>query len=715
MTPKRLISGLLALAFAVTIGPTSAAATTGGTAAQPNLSPASVTTPEGIVLTKTAERTAKDEWEITLTATGGETLATNNPIEIALVLDASSSMNWQASNSGKTKIAVAKQAARSLLETLANQKVDAKISITTFNWSGTVQQSLIPLLNANGTVNENNYNKLLNTINNKWKLDDYTNIKDGLEKGQSTFGNNSIPHYIVLLSDGDPTVYFSGGYVYLYNVEKKTKDYVDALLRSANAPTKLYAVGFDVETMKDYASLGCSYTANANSIGGVLVSIANSISQTVQNPVVTDAIGNNFALKGDQSNITITPTTQSNSTVTPGVTVSGKTIAWTVGGYLQKNETARMVYTVKLADSTLANADTVVPLNESASIAYDYISRTGSAAKTAAFPRPTALYEAGTLKVTSEGLPANTTGTTQTIGKTLVYDGQTFSVNMPKDAPKGYELKAIKVNKLSKTIDQFKGLYPDYANAVSGQKNSFTIPVVKGETEIVYCYGKVDKTVIFDAKGGTLSDGKATKEYTVQVGDDYPSEADPTRAGYSFVKWNPAVKSGKVQANQPASITHEAIWQANKTANISLYKYGVDAQNALITAAFNLDGKPLTANEANKNYAVGALEFDTVYKIEEITPPAGYAVCPAFYVTPYVVNSKTNQLGIKLVDKDGKDTSYDYVTIDGLQISVTNVPDESKTLNYTVEYYKDSVAEANKFEVSGVKTVPVYNPKVTSV
>lgn len=304
----------------------------------PNLTPAEVTI-GGVTLRKTAEKLSADTWKVTLAVKGGGTVTKNVPIDLCLVLDCSTSMSTRTGGRGSksTRLTDAQSAAISLVDTLVANKVNARISIAGFNENAFTMLSATSILNADGTKNTAGYNAVKGCLNNTWaeKLNYCTNVEQGLRTGLGTLSGTNAK-YMILLSDGEANAYGNPATVMYYENNEIRKN-----LNMANAKavtdvkatvSKLYAVGFDTDAIKDFASPGCYYTATSGTINSQFKEMTTSILQQVQNGVVVDTIDSHF-VKLASADIVIAPTAVGSGAVQPSVAydAAANKITWNLG------------------------------------------------------------------------------------------------------------------------------------------------------------------------------------------------------------------------------------------------------------------------------------------------------------------------------------------------------------------------------------------------
>ncbi|MEG1380821.1 MAG: vWA domain-containing protein, partial [Ruthenibacterium sp.] len=464
-----------------------------------NLTPSDITE-NGVTLSKTAKKTSDTTWDVTLQVCGGGTRESKAPIDVILLLDCSTSMKDAAEKGGKTtRLAVARDAAMSLLDTLKKNLVNANVGIIGFSGKANVFFPLTPLLQEkDGTfaVHKENYNLMKYHLKNTWgpsnEVDNGTygvqggtNLERAMAAGEAALQTaTSGTKYVILLSDGEPTVYgekeFCSNREKLYqmsdeDIAQNTQEAAQKILAKGSA-TRQFAVGFDVGNMQHYASENSAFRASAKNINAVFEEIATTITQTVQNGSVRDTIGTRFAYVDGSAKIA--PIAVGEGETQPSIAPQneGKELAWNLGAWLEKGKPATLTYTLCLNDPLLEGAGAVVPLNQNAIFTWSALTDGGGKECALDFPAPTDVYEAGTLHVFSSGLPQGISGTTQDIEKTLVTKEAHFTVKKPMDAPQNIKLIGVRVNDIACTLAEFEAQY------------AYQMPVTAGETKVEYCY-----------------------------------------------------------------------------------------------------------------------------------------------------------------------------------------------------------------------------------
>ena len=432
-----------------------------------------------------------------------------------------------------SRLEIAQKAQAALIDSLVAKGINARVGVVQFGGLSKQKLALTPILNEDGEVIQSNVTAIKNAINagKMSGLDDNdidhgyydgtsggTNIEAGLIQGNKTLypsgdSGSGNQKFMILLSDGQPNVYKEDGSYSSLDGGDAADEAVKHATTIKNSHTtnfELYTVGFttNVECLEDIASSSDKYYyAVGADLGGIFSGILDSILWVINNGTVVDVMGDKVDLITSEENISYSPTSLNptgslSNPVQPSVGVNGETIRWNTGSYVSGS--AAMTYKVKLDPAVVTNADSTsidVPLNNSAVLTYQ--NKDGKEQKLS-FPIPTAVVEIGTLKVTSTGLPAGVTGTTQTVGNTLVgtaeFPQTPYTVEAPVEAPDGYELKKVVVNGTEMSKSDFDKAYL--------KEGTYRLDVKKGEQTVEYVYGpkSVDsvRIVKVDGNGNAL-------------------------------------------------------------------------------------------------------------------------------------------------------------------------------------------------------------------
>lgn len=432
-----------------------------------------------------------------------------------------------------SRLEIAQKAQAALIDSLVAKGINARVGVVQFGGLSKQKLALTPILNEDGEVIQSNVTAIKNAINagKMSGLDDNdidhgyydgtsggTNIEAGLIQGNKTLypsgdSGSGNQKFMILLSDGQPNVYKEDGSYSSRDGGDAADEAVKRATTIKNSHTtnfELYTVGFttNVECLEDIASSSDKYYyAVGADLGGIFSGILDSILWVINSGTVVDVMGDKVDLITSEENISYSPTSLNptgslSNPVQPSVGVNGETIRWNTGSYVSGS--AAMTYKVKLDPAVVTNADSTsidVPLNNSAVLTYQ--NKDGKEQKLS-FPIPTAVVEIGTLKVTSTGLPAGVTGTTQTVGNTLVgtaeFPQTPYTVEAPVEAPDGYELKKVVVNGTEMSKSDFDKAYL--------KEGKYQLDVKKGEQTVEYVYGpkSVDsvRIVKVDGNGNAL-------------------------------------------------------------------------------------------------------------------------------------------------------------------------------------------------------------------
>ncbi|HCU33251.1 MAG TPA: hypothetical protein DF364_05320, partial [Ruminococcaceae bacterium] len=428
---------------------------------------------------------------------------------------------------------IAQKAQVALVDSLVAKGINARIGVVQFGGLSKEKLALTAILNEDGTTNTTNVAAIKAAINagkmsgldgNKIDSGYYdghsggTNIEAGLIQGNKTLyptgdSGSANQKFMILLSDGQPNVYSEDGSDSSSDGGKaatEAEKRATTIKNSHKTNFELYTVGFttNVECLSNIASSSDKYYyAVGADLGSIFNNILESILWVINNGTVADIMGGQVNLITKQSDISYSPTslnsTSSLSTPTqPSVSVSGDSISWNTGSYVSGSAT--MTYKVKLDPTAVSGAtgnSVNIPLNESAVLTYQ---NSNSETQRLAFPVPTAVIEIGTLEVTSSGLPQDVSGTTQSVGNTLVgnaaFPQTPYTVSAPIAAPAGYELKSVKVNGVEMSKTAFDAAYL--------KDGSYQLPVVKGQQTVEYVYGPISVHTVkiekYDESGAAL-------------------------------------------------------------------------------------------------------------------------------------------------------------------------------------------------------------------
>ncbi|MEG0769762.1 MAG: VWA domain-containing protein [Ruthenibacterium sp.] len=388
------------------------------------------------------------------------------------------------------RIAVAKAAAANFLTALQSADVPVRVGVVAY--AGTAKTLLSPtsLTDAAGMA------AVQNTVSNLWQIaygaDDlcYGGGGANLERGFAATAallkeSDAAAKYVVVLGSARPDtvgddakscVVPQSDDAYRAETEvKKATKLAAQELQSAGA-AQVFTVGVGTAALRGFASPGADYTASADSLDETLRALVPLLPQRVQAPVVTEVLGDSFAV-GKDSAVCDLSVAREESGAQPCVTLSedGRTLRWNLGAGLAQGKPATLRYTACLADVAYARAGEVQPLG-SAVLSGNVVRADGALRTvTVPFPVPTVCYRTGTLRVYSSGLPAAIQGTAQSMGATLVTKTAFFAVEKPA-APDGWRLADVAVNG------------EICAPAAFAQTTGYRLPVRAGAQTVEYRY-----------------------------------------------------------------------------------------------------------------------------------------------------------------------------------------------------------------------------------
>ena len=354
MNIKRAISVLLALVMAVSLSGMVAFA-------EPN-SNEHVTIDKQVV-----KRVGPDEWEIELRIKPKQDIS-SKPIQVALVLDISYSMN-------NKPLEDVKAAAIGLLEVFEGIG-SVYASVSSFGTKGTIVHSMQKVDAASLEGSFTDAIEDLDTDNTQ-----YTNLEDGIFVGMSSFRSTiDADRYLIILSDGVPTAMnisdpraTQGDSQYItnpdgpnYSTNNPHPEFTEkALDRAKLIPGKnedtgdngvtVFTVGYNLApssdaetTLRAIAGMGNReggyYAGSSGDIGDVFTNLAKVILSMVIDPMTDEfkVIGTSTAVivDGDGELTTNAPT------------VVSDTLYWSPGmeGVLEKDQELVIRYTVKLKE-----------------------------------------------------------------------------------------------------------------------------------------------------------------------------------------------------------------------------------------------------------------------------------------------------------------------------------------------------------------------------
>nr|WP_275956660.1 S-layer homology domain-containing protein [Oscillibacter valericigenes] len=463
-----------------------------------------------VTINKTAVRTDEDSWEVTLTITPKEQIKAE-PLRLVLLLDTSGSMAWcthddHTSGHGDgwfdggswcgypgeeswkdSRIAVAGNAAKGLLEDLVEAGVNATVSIVTFADDAYV----IPLENRWQTSMELS-SETLEAIQGKVPTSGAgggTYMDEGLTAVQSLFNSqDSGKKVLIMLADG----------------ERNGPDPTNTANALKWSGVEIYTVGFTTsnETLQNIATQEGQhyYTANtAGQLADVFTQIANGLSALVKDDMGDDVVV-------DENTIRVQGTSGISNVDSDG------TLTWNTDEVLTAGQTVTITYTVELADGVrgLKVGENQVHLNGDAVLTY--VTEEDGRSHTLDFPRPTDTVDVGqlTTQVMLGGEVDNNRTTTG--GKIIVYEGNDFEWTLPETG------QTITVDEGENAVT-YTYSYSTYDDETTTENST---PVESGNHTLVHHY------VRESAGGADISVTKTLTRVVRGTGEDQVTITDPT-------------------------------------------------------------------------------------------------------------------------------------------------------------------------------------------
>ncbi len=483
-----------------------------------------------VTINKTAVRTDEDSWEVTLTITPKEQIKAE-PLRLVLLLDTSGSMAWCTNSdhvreNGEhednlwwedghwgghwetgsrdavggdwcdypgesedldSRIAVAGNAAKNLLENLADAGVNATVSIVTFADDAYV----IPLENRWQTSMELS-SETLEAIQGKVPTSGAgggTYMDEGLTAVQSLFNSqDSGKKVLIMLADG----------------ERNGPDPTNTANALKWSGVEIYTVGFTTsnETLQNIATQEGQhyYTANtAGQLADVFTQIANGLSTLVKDDMGDDVVV-------DENTIRVQGTSGISNVDSDG------TLTWNTDEVLTAGQTVTITYTVELADGVqgLDVGENQVYLNGDAVLTY--VTEEDGRSHTLDFPRPTDTVDVGqlTTQVMLDGEVDNDRTTTG--DEIIVYEGNDFDWTLPGTG------HTITVGKGENAVT-YTYSHSTYDGETTTENST---PVESGRHTLVHYY------VRESAGGADISVTKTLTQVVRGTGEDQVTITDPT-------------------------------------------------------------------------------------------------------------------------------------------------------------------------------------------
>lgn len=484
-----------------------------------------------VTINKTAVRTDEDSWEVTLTITPKEQIKAE-PLRLVLLLDTSGSMAWCTNSDHVRKngehednqwwedglwgghwetgsrdavggdwcdypgesedldsrIAVAGNAAKNLLENLADAGVNATVSIVTFASNA----HTVEFGRSNQTsleLNAENLETIQNGIPSS-NASGSTNMTGGLTAVGNLYRNSEGKRVLIMLADGD-------------NDGRGDPEDIASNLKQ-DQDVEIYTVGFTTsnETLQNIASgTDHYYTANdAGQLADVFTQIASGLSALVKDDMGDDVVVD------DSEDITVT-----GAAGTSNVDFDG-TLTWNTDEVLRDGATVTITYTVELADGVrgLKVGENQVHLNGDAVLTY--VTEEDGRSHTLDFPRPTDTVDVGqlTTQVMLDGVVDNDRTTTG--DEIIVYEGNDFVWTLPGTG------HTITVGKGENAVT-YTYSHSTYDGETTTENST---PVESGRHTLVHYY------VRESAGGADISVTKTLTQVVRGTGEDQVTITDPT-------------------------------------------------------------------------------------------------------------------------------------------------------------------------------------------
>ncbi|MDL2215659.1 VWA domain-containing protein [Ruminococcaceae bacterium OttesenSCG-928-N02] len=570
---KRILSGILSLALMVALLPSSLYTTTAYAAPIDDITGVTnggsvdinggSSQQGGMTINKTAKPTGNpNEYEITLTIMGQD-IVIENPgnAEIVLVFDYSGSMN-------ATRMKNAKEAALTLFNGLNASGLSLDVALVPF--AASVYPSTTTGTNSKWAVVE------FQDISTAAGLAALTTRVGTITAGGGTATdlgfaaaynmfvdasgtvNTTKDKYVILITDGEP------------NSVAKTTTQADKL-KSLPGMT-IYTIGCEItsstvkKNMRSWATNDANGVARyydaapSSALAGILKDICDDIVNKVEGGAVTDPIplGVNPATKPDGTLDCILVNGGS-------VSYAGGVISWnpgdittTVNGTLVGSSITYKV-TIDPTQITGAGSDNTAMIDLNGKTEISYQNPDGSTG-TAEFIVPKG--QASFTTIHRVGYLTNSSGQYLNANGQVVANASDAHVVFPKEG----------VNNPAGTNNQWGyGSYVIDRPVVSGytRVGSATQTVVTSEsnrTPVLEVTYTSSRSISYNPNGGGWSGSTTTRPHTVNVGDNYPTESNPTREGYIFDGWTVGgntvtLPSGKVKVSD-TDVVYTAKWKA---------------------------------------------------------------------------------------------------------------------------------------------------------
>ena len=427
------------------------------------------TQPENAVsINKTATRVGPDTWDVKMTVTASEDIQ-SEPLELVLLLDRSGSMAWcthsdhgynhwnyqggkwcnyQGEKSSEdSRQAIAGNAAKELIDDLANKGITASVSVVGFasNANEILKMTSLTADSAQDIKHE------IPTSN----ASGSTNMNAGLKEANSKFSSNATNKVIIMLADGDydgadPNNPWDGGYV--------------STLERNNVT--VHTIGFTTEnnTLEKIADTtgGNYYTADdAEDLADVFTQIAGNLTAMVEDDM------------GDDVEIVTRSANADNGTVS--VSRDGK-LSWNPeDGKLGAGQSAEITYTVKLTDekkAALQAGDNTVHLNGDAVLTYKLNGQ--GETYTMGFPRPTDNVEYAKLSVDNY-IDGEKSADSYSDQSAVIYGDDGLTWVAPSDLGEDYTYAGSKLIKPDQTVEQAETITEEKFATATAEPGEYTL------------------------------------------------------------------------------------------------------------------------------------------------------------------------------------------------------------------------------------------------
>ncbi|MDL2218052.1 VWA domain-containing protein [Christensenellaceae bacterium OttesenSCG-928-M15] len=657
-------------------------------------------TQDGITLTKNVTgRIDEDTWEVTLGILNGSEEIVSKPIEVALVLDKSWSMNLcsdPTKTHGKNDIScehiseeypsrkdVLIQCAKELLDTFSKAG-NVSVSISAFAGSATyIQEDM-------GVVNTENV-ATIKALLDDYPLDGSTNIEAGIKKGAATFTNTEsedMGRFMIVLSDGAANKSDSSGDTHAQhaiNAAGDVKEYATvygiALCTTGNDNDPSTADG----TLKNIATDETKFyrATGAIELGKNFQKIAAEITA-----MVSDEMGSMF---GEPENIAVSVGAATSDT---GIAhFSNGILHWVPkGGTVAANTQVTIKYEISLKtipDPTKAAKKdghfNLIPTNASAELRYKLNTPGNKNFKTAKFPEPSVRFETGQLKVWEEigndrnenPLYTSKNVITDFLGYTPTVTNVPLAVKSQKVGNFDYDRNSIDVTDAKDVLHtdaqhnalEADDLIDDVNPKASADKISLVVPT--GLSEIVYLYKKgnytgptgeiiLTKDVVLNGADGDITDLQ-DNEFEFRVISSF--------GGVAIKEKDNPENTGPFKLKDGKSITLTDVPLADDELKI------VELSGSVVINGYDFEGASLGSDEIEKQE-----DLSNGFVIGEVNGGATFTIKNEYAKSPYraKLTLTKNVTGLAA----GRDYTFTYaISNDG---EAYKVDDRDYTVSITV-------------------------------